>query len=90
MLETHPLLRELDWDVEGVVRVSGVPGLPVQHGDDETTVAVEGVDLRHLLLGQLEVEEGRVLHDPGRGHRLRDHDHTPLHLPPKQLKNIFI
>ena len=37
----------------------------------------------HLCVGELEVEDGGVLHDPGRGHGLRDHDYAPLNLPSK-------
>jgi len=54
----------LELNVEGVVRVSGVPRLPIQHRDDDTTVAVEAVDHRHLLLRQREVEQLGVLHNP--------------------------
>ena len=68
-------------NVEGIVRVAGVPWFPVQHGDDEASVgAAEAVDGGHVLVADGEVEQLEVLLDARGRHRLRDDRDATLNL----------
>ena len=68
--------------------MTGIPGLPVQHGDDEAAVgAVKPVDGGHVFIADGEVEQLEVLLDAGGGHRLWDDHHASLNL--EKRKNQF-
>ena len=65
--------------------MTGIPGLPVQHGDDEAAVgAVKPVDGGHVFIADGEVEQLEVLLDAGGRHRLRDDRHAALNLHGKK------
>src|SRR3954454_15518302 len=68
---SNPPLRELRCDRRVVVV------------EEERLTRVERCDLRHLFVGQLEVEHVEVLAHPLRAHRLRDDDDLALDEPAK-------
>jgi hypothetical protein len=49
--------------------------------EEQRRAGVEGCDLLHLLVGELEVEDVQVLGHPLGPHRLRDHDDLALGEP---------
>ena len=68
-------------NVEGIVRVAGVPRFPVQHRDDEASVgAAEAIDGGHVLVADGEVEQLEVLLDARGRHRLGDDRDATLNL----------
>ena len=61
--------------------VSSISRLPVHDGHNEPAIALEVVDVLHLLLCQREVEDLAVLLNPGGSDGLGDDDDAPLDLP---------
>ena len=70
--------------MERKVWMSSIPRFPLHHRDDHPPVAVEALDLLHLLRRELEVKDVGVLLNPGRSDRLWDDYDPPLDLPPNE------
>ena len=62
--------------------MSSISWFPINLRHDQPPVAVEALDLLHLLHRELEVKDVGVLLDPGGSDRLGDDDDPPLDLPP--------
>ena len=67
--------------MEGIVDVGSISWLPVDNGYNEPSIALEVVDVLHLLFSETEVEDLAVLLDPGGSDGLGDDDDAPLDLP---------
>ena len=81
MIDIELIRLSSELNVEGIVGVLVVPGLPVQHGDDEAAVGtVEAVDGSRVLVADGEVEELEVFLNAGGRHRLGDDSYTALNL----------
>ena len=64
--------------------MEGEVWMSIPQWKDQPPVAVEALDLLHLLHRELEVKDIGVLLDPRESDRLGDDDDPPLDLPPYQ------